>query len=1049
MKNLCVRIIAAILMIATLTPLLTSCANTEYTVDFMVDGELYQSVSAKKPDDLALPENPEKSGFTFIGWYYDDGIWQNSFDISDLKKETKEKKIRLTVYALFKKGENGMENTYYFDIRENNSVQTTILSFASDDTVNRNPSIADRIDSVDGTSVFKWTANRAVALSLQSETDLSGYTTINMRVYSEKATGKSYQIRFNCAPDMQGTNSMIPYFRYNFTLDFTGWKTFEINMDECSGNYGPVWNRICSVNLDCSGWGLTPDENTVVHFTDLVAIKREYDLVLPQDVTDASLPEYYDCITAKYRELLVGSPEGSSSAEYMSAAKAIENRCKSKWDQFKATYNGGAENSLFGYTITFGNKGDESKITSIYGNLLDMAKGYGTKGSAYYKNEELLEDIKLGLEYCYKYYYGPTVISKGTYGNWWQWDIGSPLSLTGILTILENELGVELCKKYLTAFDYLNPLPSMTACNKIWITRCIILSAALQHDGLRIALSNKMTYDVFDYVTSSDGFYTDGSFVQHGNLSYTGGYGLSMINELTNIMYFMNGSRFDWVDDNVNNQYTWVFENFRPCVYDGNFMAAMRGREVSRNTSESSAQHTFVTSLIKMQAYAPDDIKPRLESLIRHYMLSTGKNYASSVPPCLIDYSVSLSQNASIAPANDYFVTKVLAKMDRVVHHGPEYGVCISLSSTRIYKYESINQENRTGWYQGEGMIYIYTDGYDYSKDFFLYADPYRMPGVTNNLATRVAVCPNPHPFNSSAFAGGVSGGKYGVSGFILGYNVEKVGTGASASTFYNDRDAKISARKSYFMFDNEIVCLGSGISDVSGKSVITTVENRLIKPGDVFSVNGVAVTPSATETTVNDAKTMHFTNMGGYVFFKTDVDGNDITYSKATNTKSFLQITLNHGVGNTNLNGKYAYVYLPEATASETESYNADPDVEILYRKNAVHAVAEKKLGILGCVFFDADTTINNGSGVTAVTSVKATNACTMMIIAESDGSTTVCVSDPTQLQNQLSFTLGINASTVVHADDGVTVTLTDGQAKVMVNTLAHTGGTYTFNIK
>ena len=52
--------------------------------------------------------------------------------------------------------------------------------------------------------------------------------------------------------------------------------------------------------------------------------------------------------------------------------------------------------------------------------------------------------------------------------------------------------------------------------------------------------------------------------------------------------------------------------------------------------------------------------------------------------------------------------SKVYSRMDKVVSqiNGIEFG--ISLSSTRIGKYESINGQNTRGWNQGDGMIYIF-----------------------------------------------------------------------------------------------------------------------------------------------------------------------------------------------------------------------------------------------------------------------------------------------------------------------------------------------------
>jgi len=885
-------------------------------------------------------------------------------------------------------GGDEMES-YYITLQNKELVSDVPFEFDGREFLSANPSLKDnvRTDVVyeNEYSSFKWVGSSNLGFNTPGFTDWSGYDTIKFAIYSEKKTDSTIQIRFN-NPRKEASTNMAPYFRQPIIINFTGWKVFEFKLTDMSSNYSPDWNNIISVNFDCSGWDLVPDPNNVLYFSNFNLCKTEYEIVSPVSIED---PSIYEDVTAHWRALLAGESENIPDIpEYAAKITAISKSCKSAYDSFKATYTG-EENSAWGLTIKFGNKGDEATINTMYSYIQNMATGYAAVGSDYYHDPELLENIKLALEYGYKYYYGQGVIDKGTYGNWWYWDIGIPLKLTSTLIILEHDLPYEDIVRYLSPFDYLNPYPTMTACNKVWVTYCILASAFLQKDCERILLSKQKMNDVFDYVTTGDGFYTDGSFVQHGKHSYTGGYGLSMISEVTNLLYALGGSRFAFVDENVNNHYNWIFENFRPIIYGGNLFASVRGREVDRNTSEEAAQRSALTAMIKMQAYAPADVKPKLEALIRHYMLASGRNFANNVPLPLIKYAVELYNNDSVVPASDYDVVKILGMMDRVVQHGPEYAVCLAFSSTRMYKYEAINNENMDGWYQGDGVIYLYTDGHDYNYQFYNYMDPYRYPGTT--VTTQKRVVENASTLlNSSPFAGGVEGGKYGIGVFELGYPKN------------NGRfDSNVTAKKSYFMFDNEVVCVGSGISDDSNTMVYTTIENRIWRKDDVFSADGKAV--SLTDKEIADkVKYMHFTNMGGYVF----LEETDVKYRKAVNKNSFLEIVTEHGK---NPDGaKYAYIYLPEATNAETAAYSASPDVEILAQSNLVHVVRENKLGVTGYVFYGAGG--SNG--------VKVDNACALMVRQE-DGKTVVSVSDPSHLLTSLKITLTLDGITALESAD------------------------------
>lgn len=865
-------------------------------------------------------------------------------------------------------------------------------------------------------SSLKWVGSESISITNPSFTDWSSYDTLKFAIYSENKTDTTVQIRFN-NPRKDASTNMAPYYRQPIIINFTGWKVFEFKLTDMSSNYRPDWNDVISINLDCSGWELTPNANTVLYFSNLQLCKTEYEIISPVPVDD---PSIYEDVTAHWRALLVGEIENIPDIpEYKAKLTAISQSCKSAYDKFKATYTG-AENSAWGLTIKFGNKGDEATINTLYSYIQNMATGYAAVGSDYYHDPELLENIKLALEYGYKYYYGQCVIDKGTYGNWWHWDIGIPLKLTSTLIILEHDLPYDDIVKYLSPFDYLNPYPTMTACNKVWVTYCILASAFLQKDCERILLSKQKMNDVFDYVTVGDGFYTDGSFVQHGKHSYTGGYGLSMISEVTNLLYALGGSRFAFIDENVNNHYNWIFENFRPIIYDGNLFASVRGREVDRNTSEEAAQRSALTAMIKMQAYAPADVQKKLEALIRHYMLASGRNFANNVPLPLIKYATDLYNNDSVVPASDYYVTKVLGMMDRVAQHGPKYAVCVALSSTRMYKYEAINNENMDGWYQGDGVIYLYTDGHDYSYQFYNYMDPYRYPGTTVTSQKRIVENASTL-LNSSAFAGGVEGGKYGIAVFELGY--------PKGSRF----ESNIKARKSYFMFDNEVVAVGSGITDDSDTTVYTTIENRIWRKDDVFTVDGEKISSLTEKDTSDKVKYMHFTNMGGYVFLKET----DVKYRKAVNKNAFLEIITEHG--KSPKNAAYAYVYLPEATDAETAAYSASPDIEILAQTDKVHAVRENKLGVTGYVFYEAASEC----GVTA------SAPCAVMVRNE-DGKTVVTVSDPSHLLTSLKVTLTLEGVTALEsADPEVTASISGNTVTLDLSIAENVGNTFAATFK
>ncbi len=739
-------------------------------------------------------------------------------------------------------------------------------------------------------------------------------------------------------------------------------------------------------------------------------------LIIPDGVS-LDDPEIYKQAKDQWREYLVGdqNTNAARSDEYKKKLAHVSNECQKAWKLYKNTGN------TFGCEITHVS-GDDEKIRVIYGHIYSMTAGYATLGSSYYRNSELLDDIKEALRYGFENLYGDNVIKgppyhNGPYGNWWHWDIGIPLYLMKVLLILENELGSETVAKYLSPFDRLYTYPALTMANRIWVAYGCFAAAVLQNDGERILKCKEGIKEVFNYTTKGDGFYKDGSFIQHQYIPYIGGYAVGILLNLGELSMAFRGTRFAFCEDYFNTQYDWLLESFAPVIYKGNLFSSVCGREIDRpHHSELSKSEAVITYAITMSAYAPDGYKEKIKAFVRHNMLSTEKNYCGELPLCLVDYALKLKTDESVAPVGYIGGSKVFGNMDRVVQHGEKYGVCISMNSTRIYKYEAMTENNAKGWYQSDGMIYIYTDGYDYNYNYFSNGNPYKHPGTTVTDVLRKAE-ENTHLLNTSPFAGGVEAGKYGMAVFELGYAPSKD----------TDFTSDIKAYKSYFMFDNEIVAVGSGISDSSGDGVYTIIDNRFWRDNDKLTSGGSEINAelSCNITTNN----LHFTNMGGYVFF----ENTNVEYCK---NNSYLEIWLNHGK-NPN-KAKYSYVYLPEAAAEETTAYASSPDVEILTQTDSIHVVRENKLGITGYAFYKKGA--SNG--------VTVSDRCAVMV-AENDGEYTISVSDPTHLVESLEITFELPVSQLISADKEATVEFNDGKAVVTLDISGNHGETYTVTLR
>ncbi|HHU43991.1 MAG TPA: leucine-rich repeat protein [Clostridiales bacterium] len=87
-----------------------ACDGEGYVIKFFNGDELYHLVYIQDLENFEIPSDPEKDEFVFDGWYLDDGIWEQPFDISILEKGIRD----ISVYAKWKplshEDEDGDEN---------------------------------------------------------------------------------------------------------------------------------------------------------------------------------------------------------------------------------------------------------------------------------------------------------------------------------------------------------------------------------------------------------------------------------------------------------------------------------------------------------------------------------------------------------------------------------------------------------------------------------------------------------------------------------------------------------------------------------------------------------------------------------------------------------------------------------------------------------------------------------------------------------------------------------------------------------------------------
>ncbi len=698
---------------------------------------------------------------------------------------------------------------------------------------------------------------------------------------------------------------------------------------------------------------------------------------------------------------------------------------------------------------------EAQSLTMDYGRLEAMARAYYTLGSRYEGNDSLLREVIAGLDWMYQNRYNPGI---PMYHNWWEWVIGVPMTLNNILVILYDDLTPQQWVNYLAAMDYYAPDVTFegaaTGANKIWQCGNMALRGILAQrpEQLQMAIDGLSTE--FVYVSEKDGFYRDGSFVQHQWHPYNGGYGTSLLAHMASVIPLVQDSPWEVPQEYQQMLFEWVRNGYEPLLYRGAMMDMVRGREISRKTtSDRVAGHSVLVSMFKLSEIAPDAEKARLRSVIKAHMLAdTCRDLLLDMPTYLVSEARALRDDKRVVPATTTTLNKVFGAMDRVVHVRPGFALGLAMSSARIENYETINGENLKAWYIGDGMTYLYDgDLRQFGEDFWPTVDAYRMPGTTVDTHKRKA---ETLPFAPGLlYADGYKSPETWVGGCSLFGEFGMAGMALKAF------ESTLQAKKSWFMVDDEIVCLGAGIVSRDHRTIETIVENRKLNDSlrYRFDLEGVPVLTHNGSLSTDHPKWVHFEGSDegtsvGYYF----LEPARVHLLRETRTGSWYEISQPYGDttpivkdyftmwidhGKNPHAATYAYVLLPGSNLEQTMLYARNPNVRVLANTPQVQAVKHRTEGVTGINFWEAGSLPQAGVRVSAPASV---------MLRETEEELWVGLSDPTHLQNEpVILELERVAESVLEDNPWITVLSMTPEVKLEVDLSGSLGQTLAVKLK
>lgn len=615
-----------------------------------------------------------------------------------------------------------------------------------------------------------------------------------------------------------------------------------------------------------------------------------------------------------------------------------------------------------------------------YLRLNTLLKAYHTKDCRYYKDDNLYHSIREGLRLLYVVNYNPKTPENG---NWWPWEIGIPKSLGEIVLTMYDDLTDKERMDYIFAIYRFQPNPKLSYYNRNTEENIVFLPhesvGANRVDtslgDLLIGIASKNPYlikeavsaldSVYEYVDKGDGFYKDGSFVQHGSIAYTTGYGMVLIEGLIDLSSKLKDSVYKIMNPNFNHLYDWLENSFIPMVYNGEAFPITGGRGITRQNGSDEWGQTFnwgykIARLLFAAAKdAPSAKKEKFLSLSRRFM-EKNKFYDVKVNATNITMLREYEELKKIKMAEPYLFSKVYPKMDRVVHLREDYAIGLSMYSSRIKNFEMMNGENLRGWNQGNGTLYLLNEETgQYDDAFWPTVDSYHLAGTTVDEVDRLSEDFKEEFFMESDFVGGVTlDDRISVAAMKLAPPIKSLETAYSTS---------LRACKSWFFFDDCIVALGSGISAGDDRDVKTIVENRMIRKDAsnklILNGNEELVKVSDEAVLFQSVSFIHLEPSIGYYFpelstiygIREERSGSwksiNKDYSDKRIKRNFVKLWFDHGINPKN--EKYSYAILPGKTSEETRDYALNPSYEVIENSESAQAVYHKDLGIFAANVF------------------------------------------------------------------------------------------------
>lgn len=531
--------------------------------------------------------------------------------------------------------------------------------------------------------------------------------------------------------------------------------------------------------------------------------------------------------------------------------------------------------------------------------------------------------------------------------NWHDQHIGVPERLLPILFLMEEELSKKQLDK---AMELLYRAKiKMSGQNKVWLSTNVMLRSLLLRKADSVAIASQAIQDELQ-IAKGVGIKADWSYHEHGAHLQFGNYGLSYLEDMIKCYLLLNNTPFQFSDDKIEVLRNYILEGQQWVIWNKKYDISASGRKLFPNE----------------QTHKYQSLKKCIE-----IMKSVDKAHA-------IDYDHAI--NSKMLVGDKHFW-----ESDFHVHRAKDFYFSVKMSSSRVIGTESINGEHVKGYFSGDGLAFLYTGDEKY-EDVLPYMDWKKLPGITRIQDDTELPTIKAWDFQTKgSFVGGVSNGQSGLA--VMDY----------------DRDG-VKAHKSWFMFGDKILCLGSQINAQS-PFVVTTGVNQMIGKGKVgIKENGIFKQAADRSQSLQAGWILH-DNIGYLFLEKQDIKIESRFLEGSWNnlalrerpiilTDNVMRIWMDHGKNPRN--AKYAFVLVPNTDPQTLDNLTITPP--FTYRNTEEIQYAVNGEGNLAGIVFYKPGKVDLFGGISV------DKPC-VMLVEKLGNSYQVHVSDPSHELEKLSI--------------------------------------------